>query len=568
MNMKTLILLVAVFLLIVAFPVYAYIPSDPMYSLQSQWQQMNIEKAWDLAKGRGVVVAVLDSGVDIDHPDIKGNIWKNEDEIADDGIDNDGNGYVDDVRGWDFTQGVADPNPKFETGYNDFGMNHGTAVSGIIGAVANNGRGIAGVSFYSKIMPLRILASDGTGSVNNLINAIQYAVNNGADVINLSLVGDQISQNLKTTIKWASDSGVVVVASAGNTDEEGEAINLTQDPTYPACYGDNRNENWVLAVSSVDDENVKSSFASYGRCIDILAPGERLRSLSFVSEGVEGFESYYSSSWSGTSVSAALISGAAALVKSADPSMDASQVIDAILDNAKDLDEENLDLAGELGQGLIDAHLAIASVMGAGHGYLAKLDDVPAVYYITNDGSRHLFSNEAVFWTWYKGGWADQELVIISQEKFDELQLGKNVTARPGADLIKFENSSKIYVVTPGAVICQIDDEGADAFYGSSWQEDRLSIIQNSFEQDYSRNRACSVNVGSRHPSGSVLRYHSNDDIFYIDGNRKRKITTKAFESNGFREEMIMESVNPVIYYYIDGPIITKREQGIFPYSK
>jgi subtilisin family serine protease len=163
--------------------------NDPLNGFQYYLDPIQAEAAWDYTTGsRSVVVAVIDTGVDIDHPDIYENIWRNIDEVPGDGIDNDHNGYIDDYQGWDFVNDEADPNPKFDSEYSELGLDHGTMVAGIIGARGNNNYGLTGINWEVSIMPLLALNGNGSGENGVVAAAIDYAIANGADIINLSLV--------------------------------------------------------------------------------------------------------------------------------------------------------------------------------------------------------------------------------------------------------------------------------------------------------------------------------------------------------------------------------------------
>lgn len=561
-------------ILVVSFCVFnlppaalAYVPSDPMYLDQPYLKQINVEEAWDVAKGDGVVVAVLDSGVDIDHQDIKFNIWSNSGEVAGDGVDNDGNGFVDDVNGWDFVEKTSDPRPKFGAGYTAFGMHHGTAIAGLIAAVANNGKGITGLAPNAKIMPLRVLTSDGTGNVSTLIEAMEYAVNNGADIINLSLVGDTYSSHLEEALSWAGEEGVLVVAAAGNASNPARRLDLDKTPTYPACYGNNTDRNVVLAVSSVNAGDVLPSFASYGSCVDLIAPGEGLLSLSFVTTTVSGFEKPYAYTWTGTSASAALVSGAAALVKSDNKSLLPFQIISVLLAGAKNVDDLNAGFEDKIGSGRLDVGQAIKKISLISKGYIAKLAEHSAVYYIDAGGYRHLFANEMTYWSWYNGRWADQGVKIISADDFNNLKIGRNITARPGSRLIRFENSPKIYAVLPGGLIKDfVSENDVAALYGADWRQ-RVIVIQIAFEQDYIRDYLSKLSADSKHPSGSLIQYRDSSVIWYIDGNLKREVSSAGFIANQFKNESIIVGVSPNVDYSA-GQMINGFESGIFIYNK
>ncbi len=409
------------------------------------------------------------------------------------------------------------------------------------------------------------VAADGVGDVATLIKAIRYAVYNGADVINLSLVGDTPSNNLKEVVEWANEKGVVVVAATGNG--SGAKLNLNNFPSYPACYGDGGDNNIVLGVSAVGSSDIKSAFASYGNCVDLTAPGEDLMSLGFYYPSNEDFNNYYSFNWNGTSVSAALVSGAAALIKAKDKSLAPAKTVSFLKNNALNIDAKNPVYAGELGSGRLAADKTLSAAFNSSVGYVAKLADVPAVYYVRNN-TRHLFSNEATYWSWYRGSWADQGVRVISQSEFDELILGSNITARPGANLVKFQNSPRVYAVTGDKELCRLENDAASqTLYGSTWRE-RTIIIQNAFELDYLKNKDCLLTSESRYPAASVIQYKNSDDLWYIDGANKRRFNSReAFVVNNFQDKYIIKNIDTSVPYPTSEPIVG-LESGIFFYVK
>jgi subtilisin family serine protease len=220
---------------------------------------MNASLAWDMETGsRDIVVAVVDSGVDVNHPDLAANIWTHPTEIPGNGIDDDDNGYVDDVHGWDFADG--DNNPIDSHG-------HGTHVAGIVGAAGHNGLGITGICWRVSIMPLRFIPATGYGTTEHAIDAIRYAAANGADVINLSWGGPGYSLALKNAIDAA---GALVVCAAGN-----QGINLDQTPFYPAGYASAN----ILSIGATDADDHPAWFTNYSDSrVDVAAPGTQILS--------------------------------------------------------------------------------------------------------------------------------------------------------------------------------------------------------------------------------------------------------------------------------------------------
>ncbi|MFV2065691.1 MAG: S8 family peptidase [Pirellulales bacterium] len=268
--------------------------------------------AWDVTTGsNSVVVAVIDTGVDYTHEDLAANIWVNPGEIAGDGIDNDGNGYVDDIRGYDFANNDNDP-------MDDQG--HGTHVAGTIGAVADNGVGVTGVNWNVQIMAVKFLAADGSGSVADAIDGITYAVDNGALISNNSW-GDngEFSQALFDAVQYAQSAGHLFVAAAGNGNSLGIGQNNDLNPFYPAGLGlDN-----VLSVAASDNNDNGATFSNYGvTTVDLAAPGVDI--LSTTRSNTYG-------TLSGTSMAAPHVTGVAALLYAAHPDWTYDQVIQQIL---------------------------------------------------------------------------------------------------------------------------------------------------------------------------------------------------------------------------------------------
>ncbi|CAD5962190.1 Thermitase [Planktothrix rubescens] len=287
-------------------------PNDPSYSqlwgLNNTGQDggtpdadIDAPEAWDIQKGDpNLVIGVIDTGVDYNHPDLVGNIWTNPGEIAGDGIDNDSNGYIDDVRGWDFASN--DNNPMDVHG-------HGTHVAGTIAGKGNNGVGVTGVAWNAKIMPLKYLNDSGVGPTSNAILAINYATAKGVKLTNNSWGGGGYSQALYDAINTAGQQGALFIASAGN-----ESNNNDANPAYPASY----NLANIISVASTTRTDGLSSFSNYGATtVDLGAPGSSIYStLPNSSYGT----------LSGTSMASPHVTGAAALLWSQNPTWTAQQV--------------------------------------------------------------------------------------------------------------------------------------------------------------------------------------------------------------------------------------------------
>lgn len=272
-------------------------------------QKISAPTAWDTSTGSGnFVVAVIDSGVDYTHPDLAANMWHNPNDAID-GIDNDGNGLIDDYYGAEFV-GANSGNPMDD---ND----HGTHVAGTIGAVGNNGLGVVGVNWGVKIMALKFLSASGSGSTSDAIEALNYAVAHGVKVSNNSWGGGGYSTALFNAIQAAQNAGHIFVAAAGNANQ-----NIDSRPSYPASY----NLANVVAVASTTSTDARSSFSNYGvNTVDIAAPGSGIVSTT-------PGNTY--SNFSGTSMATPHVVGAIALYWDANPTATAAQVISRLTSTA------------------------------------------------------------------------------------------------------------------------------------------------------------------------------------------------------------------------------------------
>ncbi|MDZ7728680.1 MAG: S8 family peptidase [Dehalococcoidia bacterium] len=329
----------------------AQTPNDPYYINQPGQQQVGYLSsvgapgAWDHAVGReDVVVAVLDSGMDLSHPDLESQLWTNEDEVAGNGTDDDGNGCIDDVNGCRFlkvdagsqaacgylpgdgtpTGDVWDDNGSPDTGNHS----HGTMVSGIVGAAGNNNEGIAGVGWNVRLMPVKVLGCGGptgrdpSGHLSDVAKGIDYARRMGADVINLSLATRPDSNDnsaLRDAIAAAEDEGVIIVAAAGNNGSSSDP-----SPGYPGRYTQYSN---LVTVGASDwqSNHEWESFSAYGPSLDLAAPGSQL--LTTIRSDIAP-EVPYGIAQKGTSFATPFVSGMFALMISRNSAMDVSDYID------------------------------------------------------------------------------------------------------------------------------------------------------------------------------------------------------------------------------------------------
>ncbi|MBP9733388.1 MAG: S8 family serine peptidase [Candidatus Omnitrophica bacterium] len=315
-------------------------------------KEINAPEAWGLSTGAGVTVAVVDTGVDYNHEDLQGNVWTNSGEIAGNGIDDDNNGLIDDWRGWDFVNSDNDV-------MDDQG--HGTHVSGIIGALKDNGKGISGVAPNAKILGVKVLDQNGSGNFSDIVKGIKYAADMGARIINMSLGAvydfsiDYIKTNyasyynaylkpIKDAILYAAGKGSIVIAASGNS---GTDVNRT----VPGGFEE------TLSVGATTPTGGKAYFSNYGPTLDLTAPGWDVLSLraSGTTLGTPVSTGYTRAS--GTSMATPMVTGVVALLLAQDPTLDIAGIERRLKFSATDLGAAGFD--NSFGYGQVDALKAI-----------------------------------------------------------------------------------------------------------------------------------------------------------------------------------------------------------------
>ncbi len=297
-------------------------PNDPRYKDQWAHEKIQSPRAWDVTQGAShVVVAVVDTGVDLSHPDLKDRLTPAD-------------------TWYDYGEDDGDPSDTY---------GHGTHVAGIVAATGNNGEGVAGAGWFTSIMPIKVFPDDkGSTSMYTVAKGVVHAVDHHAHIINLSLGGSSESDAMRDAVNYAYDHGVMVVAAAGNNDSD--------DPSYPAA------EAHVLAVAATDTQDKKASFSNYGDWVDIAAPGVSILSTMptyHVAMNDGGAKQDYDY-MSGTSMASPLVAGVAALVKAVHGDWTPDQIAQHLQETSDAIDAQNPDYAGKLGSGRVNAGDALS----------------------------------------------------------------------------------------------------------------------------------------------------------------------------------------------------------------
>ncbi len=340
-------------------------PNDPGYSLQTHLPRMQLPSAWDVIKGEDstAVIAIVDGGTNWQHEDLEANVWTNPNEIAGNGIDDDNNGFVDDLHGWNFNADTADPSGPASSS----SAWHGTAVAGAAAAVTDNNTGIAGSSWNALFMAVNASCSD-LVLLCHTTRGIVYAGMNGADVVTASFGSPTASITAEMAIQAALDEGTLVVAASGNA-----TVNVDLTPHYPSSFPTTLS---VGGIRKTSDSNV----FNYGQSVNVFAPGTSIDLTS---------PSNQYSSGSGTSFSVPLVAGVAALVKTAFPSFSPEEVREQIRLTAVNIDTANPQFTGKMGRGKVDADRAVTAAPVPGI-------RVVAWSYANQDGNTQINSGDQV----------------------------------------------------------------------------------------------------------------------------------------------------------------------------
>ncbi|WP_284384129.1 S8 family serine peptidase [Litoribrevibacter albus] len=434
------------------------IPNDPVFSDASNntnhHQQIDSEEAWDLRTDcRSVVVAIVDTGVDQDHPDIADNLWINPNEVADNGIDDDNNGYIDDINGACVRTDCA-----ASTIEDNFG--HGSHVAGLLAAVGNNQVGVTGVCWNAELMIVKSLGDNGSGSTSDVAAGINYAVNNGADIINTSLTISSYSSAIESAIEQANQAGVLVIAAAGNFGSDNDST-----PVYPANLRTTYDN--LMSIANVGLTDQLYSRSNFGlTTVDIAAPGVNLYST--------WKNGQYANS-TGTSMASPIVAGIAALLM-AEKTQSAAEAKARILTSARAISELEWNL---LQPAVVNANTA-----------LSNIDSTPLALFRAeaNDGSYQLYGYDlsnvdtARYTEFLLSGETATDITSFQQQTDELIQLTLPANSKSGVFQLyrNAEASNQVFIkrtiVAPSSVTFERDDSQLTLSWNNPQNADVISI--------------------------------------------------------------------------------------------
>lgn len=443
-----------------------YTPDDQ--HLNSCWSinKTQAKLAWDISKGdSNIVVAIVEGAIQVTHEDLKNVLWINKDEIPNNNIDDDNNGYVDDINGWDISDNDSDVNPPNNS------WSHGVHVAGIAGAETDNAIGIPSIGFGISIMPIKSTQdASGPGFVESGYDAIYYATLNNANVINCSWGGTNFSQTGQDIVNWAWNRGSIVVAASGNGDPlTGIGINIDITNVYP-CNFDH-----VIGVASSASNDIKATSSNYGNIIDVTAPGVNIFSC---------FPGNNYTANSGTSMASPFVAGLLGLMISYKPNIPKEQIISCLYSSCDNIDSQNPGYVGKLGAGRVNSYQAMLC--------LQNLVSSPPVVDFTYSNISNcsplvsfsdLSTNYPDNWLWDFGD-GDTSILQNPTHSFSSSGLhtitlsvsndnGDDTETKIDLININADYSPKVY----GASVCPGDSTELVSFYGDdlSWYDDQNS---------------------------------------------------------------------------------------------
>jgi len=517
--------------------------SDPTFTMDDKAQEklwwlsrVKAPQAWEIQRGsRDVIVAVIDTGVNGIHEDL------NDGRV--------GAGYVSYCQIPDPTNGtclvhVASVIPA---GVNSDDNGHGTIVAGIIGAIPNNEKGVAGVNWNVRILPVKVLDNTGTGVASDVAAGITWAVDQGASIINMSLGGTSLEGTplLNEAIKYAYDKKVLIVAAAGN-DSALIGADLDIKPVYPVCS--DGGENRILGVTAVDINDRKASFANYGRaCIDVNAPGTAYFNSKEDQKGI--LSTYYDPKQptknnvyvfaSGTSMSTPIVTGAAALLKAQHPDLAGTALRDrliASIDNVDDLNEgacNGIDCAGRLGLGRINIEKALQTVTVNTDNIL---QDPSGNKYLVENGVRRLASDYVL----KTRGLTDKQVKIMSVVELETIPLGQPLPPIDGS-LVKAEGDQTIYLVTEGV----LKPASYLAFRSFNFEFQNVTTLSPQEIASYRKGPNLIPN------NGALLKLSNSPAVYFLHEGKRRLISYFSFVNRGYDFSQVIAIENEELDRYL-----------------
>ncbi len=487
-------------------------PNDPYFTTndlleEKQWYlpKIKMPQAWEFSKSRrATTVAIVDTGIHASHVELDdGRVIAGYNSISKEEIaanaDSDNNG-------------------------------HGTAVSGIIGAISNNGRGLAGIAKNVKLMPIKALRSDGKGNVAAVSAGIVWAADNGADIINLSLGGTGFGADeaLNAAIRHAYEKGVLVISAAGN-DLAAQGSNLDTSPVYPICADNGLN--MVLGVAASDVNDVKADFSNFGiNCVDITAPGKKILTTAYLPSDPSDNVLIYGS---GTSVATPIVSGVAALLKSNRPTLSHTEIRDILIGTADDIDNLNKtnclgsSCAGFLGHGRINAASAL-NPLPLINGLLIENRSNNKIYIIESGLKRYV--SPFVF---QQRGFNRGSIVIEERNRLDNIPTGEPLPPSDGT-LIKAENDEAVYIIEQGI------KHPISARVFSLWKFSFDKIIPMGSAEV----RGFETGNWYAPPDGTVMVAPTSPTVYAMNEGIARPVTGFVFRQRGFSFGKVLKISN------------------------
>ncbi len=483
---------------------------DPEYNQQWYLPKAQFDHAWDITHGSSdIKIAVIDTGVDWNHPDLSNDVWENSDEVSD-GSDSDSNGYVDDIRGWDFvTQNSCYPGEECDGSEDNDPMDfqgHGTAVSGIASATTNNGTGMAGAGWQTEIMAIRAgyaRTGDGKGEllVSDAANAIRYAADNGAQIINLSW-GGNYSETIKNAVNYAYSNGAIIVSAAGN-----EGSNTKY---YPAAL------NNVISVGGTKSDNNRWVSSNYGAWVNISAPAKSIYTTTYN-------DTYTTAS--GTSLASPLVAGSIALLKAKQSGLSNQEIVEKLTDLTTSTTSYGI-------TDVLNARNIFRSLKRHPSGSLIREKGTASVYKIVN-GKRKGIQSPTFLLNQHR--WND--VTDISRSELLSYPRDGYLGFKEGT-LVKAKGQGTVYIVEDNKLrafpsVATFED------FGYRWK----NIVEEKSNKIFrAHNTGSNVSSSEVHPDGTLLRAYSGATVYVIkDGKRWPIPSPEIFDSHRLSWSKVIE---------------------------